>query len=542
VFRAGKKEYVKRKYCKKHVKKPLGVKAPAAINTIIAALQSAAINMPTKIELAVALVLPLNLTLLAWYMLSSSESDNTTTTTTTTTTTPSYFKLWCFYFLLDATYGHLFHTILLVPARWMARRLPGAVVPSSKDEQKLVEQEEASNDVSLDWPSADAIAKLPSDWVTIVRIGRCDNESETAGEVTERNAASKSTTSKQKRIKSKNLKPASSDQPCNNTQSNNHKSTNDTTSSSIVEQPYYLNHVRGSTRIRQASQRIGAATGSLLATYVMICHLSTPNTSITLQDVGLVLPSIHNNSLVIVVQDLAWGFLIGSSIVSIIFLIEVYLGWIKIVGFFQTVVPSESFAINFLWDVLFHIGVSINEEVMLRGWMFTLGCRGILGMALHWFDEESSTAATFSILASIILQSSLFSFLHLHSPGSTYVSLLNLFLGGIAASINVMVAPGGSLWLGIGWHFGWNICMGHVLGRSTSGIPMSCAFVDVVPRPNSSHHEKKSFERYHGGTFGPEQGVLAPLAYIMGILMVICIYGLDDMIPWRDGLVSSHSY
>ena len=93
--------------------------------------------------------------------------------------------------------------------------------------------------------------------------------------------------------------------------------------------------------------------------------------------------------------------------------------------------------------------------------MFTLGCRGIHAMTLNldWFQSSSSTA-TFSIIASIILQSSLFAFLHLHSPGSTYVSLINLFVGGVAASINVMVS-GGSIWLGVGWHFGWNICMGH---------------------------------------------------------------------------------
>jgi len=429
-----------------------------------------------------------------------------------------------------------FHTLLLHPVRWIARRLPGAVVPSLNEEQKLVEQEAASNDVSLDWPSTDVIAKLPSDWVTVVSLSRHNKERETVGAVNERSVVSKSTRSKKKGTKLKNEKPASSysGQQSHNTQSNHKKSKNETSSTSMVQQPFYLNHVRGSTRIRQASQRIGASVGSILATY-MICHLSSQ--SITLEDVGLsVLPSTHNNNLV--VHDLAWGFLVGSSIVSIIFIMEVYLGWIKIVDFFQTVVPNESFPISFLWDVLFHIGVSINEEVMLRGWMFTLGCRGILGMALDWF-EESSTAATFSIIIAIILQSSLFSFLHLHSPGSTYISLLNLFFGGIAASINVMVA-GGSLWLGIGWHFGWNIFMGHVLGRSTSGIPMSCACIEVVPRPMSS--KEKSFDMYHGGTFGPEQGVLAPLAYIMGILMVICVYGFDGMITWRDSLVVSHSY
>ena len=460
--------------------------------------------MPTKTEWVVAFVLPLQLTLLARYFLT------TTTTAESDKVTPSYFKLWCFYFLIDATYGHLFHTILLVPARWIARHLPGAVVPSSDTE--LVKQEESSNDTSLDWPSADVIAKLPSDWVARTQPPTKEKKIIATYDDNEGSEVPKKTSAKKKKSKSKNNKPNNNIQQCNNDTQTDQKSVD-------AFQPYYLNHVRGSTRIRQASQRIGAAMGSLLASYNMICQLSG---SMTLEDVGLTLP---------VLSDLAWGFLIGLSIVTIIFFMELWFGWIKVGGFFQTVVPNESFAINFLWDVLFHVGVSINEEVMLRGWMFTLGCRGILVMALDWF-EKSSTAATFSIIASIVLQSSLFSFLHLHSPGSTYVSLINLFLGGIAASINVLVA-GGSLWLGIGWHFGWNIFMGHILGRSTSGIPMSCACIEVIPRPNS--------ETLHGGTFGPEQGVLAPLAYILGIVLVICVHGFDALNKWGDELVSSCS-
>lgn len=169
----------------------------------------------------------------------------------------------------------------------------------------------------------------------------------------------------------------------------------------------------------------------------------------------------------------------------------------------------------------------------LRGWMFILGCRGLSISAQDWFDDTSS-AATFGVAISIILQSTLFSIMHLYSPGSTFISLLNLFFGGIAASLNVMVA-GGTLWLGIGWHFGWNIFMGHILGRSTSGIPMSCKVVHVVPMP------KKSHEKLHGGTFGPEQGVLAPFAYTLGMMLVVGVYGWEDLFVWKERLVLDFS-
>lgn len=68
--------------------------------------------------------------------------------------------------------------------------------------------------------------------------------------------------------------------------------------------------------------------------------------------------------------------------------------------------------------------------------------------------------------------------------------------------------------------------MGHVLGRSTSGIPMSCAVFHVIPRPASA---SKSYERLHGGVFGPEQGVLAPLAYLLGMCIASFIYGIDGL-------------
>lgn len=192
---------------------------------------------------------------------------------------------------------------------------------------------------------------------------------------------------------------------------------------------------------------------------------------------------------------------------------------------------KERFLINFSWDILFHIGVAINEEIMLRGWMYICCARGIqkTTTATQWVEEENRE--TLAMVMAVLLQSTFFSLMHHHSPGSTSVSLLNLFIGGIAASFNFLMTNG-TLWLGIGWHFGWNIMMGHVLGRSTSGIPMSCAVFHVIPRPASNG---KSYEKLHGGVFGPEQGVLAPLAYLLGMCIVNCKYGMDGFRSFRIG-------
>mmetsp|Transcript_24306 Transcript_24306/g.43821 ORF Transcript_24306/g.43821 Transcript_24306/m.43821 type:complete len:401 (+) Transcript_24306:205-1407(+) len=379
-----------------------------------------------------------------------------------------------------------------------------------------------------------------------------NNETNPSGILTANNNNKNSSKSSSSKSRKKNRSLLQSEKKNNRTSTTaHHSSTNHSNkendlskmAASSSSQPYYLNHVRGSTRVRHASQRLAAAFGTLFSSYLLCSYNSSSLTS--LSDIGL-----HISSFQQVLIDFGCGFGVGSCIVLLMLVCEWRMGWIRIVGFgWETVVEEEVFWINFGWDVLFHLGVSFNEEVMLRGWMFTLGCHGLL--AFEQFQTyHPTTAANIAIASSILLQSTLFAFLHVSSPGSSAICLLNLFLGGIAASLNVMVAPGGSLWLGMGWHFGWNIGMGHVLGRSTSGIPMSCKVVGVIPRPiavssssslpsSSEVEEKKriSYEKYHGGTFGPEQGVLAPLAYVLGMAMVIWLYGWEHFGEWRERLV-----
>merc|ERR1719213_1019303 len=109
-------------------------------------------------------------------------------------------------------------------------------------------------------------------------------------------------------------------------------------------------------------------------------------------------------------------------------------------------------------------------------------------------------------------QSLFFVLMHLPPPGGTRpLSMLNIFIGGMAGGLNVLLT-GGRLGFSLGWHFGWNISMGNVFGLSTSGIPISATFVAVAPHPKK--------QAYHGGVFGPEGGVVAPAAYGLGVLLL----------------------
>ncbi|EJK74559.1 hypothetical protein THAOC_03756, partial [Thalassiosira oceanica] len=420
-------------------------------------------SMPSTGELLVSTALPLIVTWLSKDYASGSDS--------------SQFALFLTFGLLESTWGNLFRLLVLPVARAVARGLPGASVPASHDE--LLRQEDESNDASLSWPPPGALAGLPPEWVA---GGYLDGREEVSAGPP-RSGGKKARSSKRKPDKEINK--------------------------SSPRRPYHLNHVRGSTRIRHASQRLGAALGTLFATY-LICS-SSP--LVSFGDIGLGLSSPRRAG-----TDLLYGFLVGSIGVTLIFAIELRQGWIKIISHCSTAAPGEVFAVNFLWDILFHVSVSTNEEVFLRSWMFVLGCRGIASSMIGE-GYNAMTAVNVSIAASTLLQSSFFSLMHYNSPGASRQSQINLFVGGVVGTFNVIAS--GSIWLGIGWHFGWNIFMGHILGRSTSGIPMSCAVFDVIPKPG------KSFERLHGGEFGPEQGVLAPWAYGFCMVLILLFYASE---------------
>ena len=123
-------------------------------------------------------------------------------------------------------------------------------------------QEEEFNDTSLVWPSKEAMEKLPMDWIA--------------------------------------------------------NASND--DASKTQQQVLLNHVRGSTRIRQASQRIGAALGTITSSFVL-CR-SVP--VLTLEEIGL---DWSRN----VTYDVCCGIFVGALIVTFIFVVELMLGWIKII-------------------------------------------------------------------------------------------------------------------------------------------------------------------------------------------------------------------
>jgi len=265
------------------------------------------------------------------------------------------------------------------------------------------------------------------------------------------------------------------------------------------EAPFFLNHVRGSARCIHAGARVGVALGSICT--VVALSLLLDNRPFCSLGQCFEAPQLG---------EMLIGFVTGAGIIGLTWLAEIRLGWLKVFGYFEVAAPGESFSLNLLIDCVFHAAVTINEELSLRGWLLLNAAE-----ACH---AHFDTSAFPSLAIAMITEALLFSALHAGSPGASRIGLMNLTLGGIAAGCNVLLS--GGLAFSFGWHFGWNITMGNLLGMSTSGIPISATLVSVVPHPDKA--------ALHGGTFGPEQSPLAPAAYLLGGCVLVAVYGLDQ--------------
>mmetsp|Transcript_148322 Transcript_148322/g.413159 ORF Transcript_148322/g.413159 Transcript_148322/m.413159 type:complete len:415 (+) Transcript_148322:119-1363(+) len=264
-------------------------------------------------------------------------------------------------------------------------------------------------------------------------------------------------------------------------------------------QPFFLNHVTGRQRCKDACMRIGMN----LASFTVVWCTCRWMDKRTLASIGL---TLNWDSVV----DVVCGFSVGVMIVFFIFVVELLAGWVQFLQAFEVFDPSESFGTCILWDVVFHLNVALNEELPLRGWM--------LHNLADAFVDHFHVSRVLAFAIAVLTESAFFVAMHLRSPGGSRLqSMLNIFVGGISAGLNVMFT-GGRLGFALGWHFGWNISMGNVFGLSTSGIPISATFVSVVPHPDK--------QAVHGGEFGPEGGLAAPVAYALGVALLSVIYGL----------------
>ena len=122
---------------------------------------------------------------------------------------------------------------------------------------------------------------------------------------------------------------------------------------------------------------------------------------------------------------------------------------------------------------------SASEELVLRGYLFRQ-----LALA-----RGPVTAA--------IVTGLIFGLLHSGNPGANWQGLLFTALGGFL--MGLLLIRSGTLWLLVGYHFGWNACSGNVFGLTVSGMAVDNAIWQTT---------LSGAEWFTGGSYGFESSVL----------------------------------
>ena len=136
---------------------------------------------------------------------------------------------------------------------------------------------------------------------------------------------------------------------------------------------------------------------------------------------------------------------------------------------------------------LFFAVAAAAEEAMFRGYAFQALVQGI------------------GVWPAVLISSALFAALHGGNPNVTPVALANIFLAGVMLAVAYLRTR--SLWFATAVHLGWNWTMASLLDFPVSG------FVRDMPLYTA---RETGPDWVTGGDFGPEAGIAATLAIVLG--------------------------
>jgi membrane protease YdiL (CAAX protease family) len=212
--------------------------------------------------------------------------------------------------------------------------------------------------------------------------------------------------------------------------------------------------------------------------------------------------------------DLLFGMALGALLISTIFLVELGLGWVEVVGVFETF--GGPFALSVLLPVAVYLCIGFSEETVSRGYQLKNAAEGL---------DYPALGPRGAVLLAWVLSSAFFGLLHADNPGATFASTLNIVLAGLMLGFGYVIS--GELAIPIGLHITWNFFQGAVYGLPVSGFgPFGATFLVT---------EQTGPKAWTGGPFGPEAGLLAPPIMLLGISLIALWTRM------RTGKISLHS-
>ncbi|MGF1471009.1 MAG: CPBP family intramembrane glutamic endopeptidase [Rubrobacteraceae bacterium] len=199
--------------------------------------------------------------------------------------------------------------------------------------------------------------------------------------------------------------------------------------------------------------------------------------------------------------DLFFGLALGAVLMAGIFLVEIAFGWIRIESTFNPNIPGTPFWLALAPPVVIFLCVGVYEEMFSRGYQ-------LLNMAEGF--NYPLLGPRGAIVAAWVLSSSIFGVLHLGNPNATLLSAFNISLAGLMLGTGYVLT--GELSIPIGLHITWNFFQGTVFGFPVSGLePIGATFISI---------EQGGPDLWTGGAFGPEAGLMDPIATLIGISLI----------------------
>lgn len=199
--------------------------------------------------------------------------------------------------------------------------------------------------------------------------------------------------------------------------------------------------------------------------------------------------------------DFGFGLLLGALLVTLIFLIQVFSGWIKVTGTLRPHNQGMVFPLSILVYLTMFVAVGIYEELLFRGYQLQNLAEGLRGQLLP---------PHIAVILATLLSSTVFGVMHMTNPNASLVSTLNIILAGIfLLAIGYILT--GELAIPIGVHITWNFFMGNVFGFPVSGLDLSAASL-ISTQPTGP-------DLWTGGAFGPEAGLIGLFAMLLGSVM-----------------------
>ena len=189
-------------------------------------------------------------------------------------------------------------------------------------------------------------------------------------------------------------------------------------------------------------------------------------------------------------RHLGLGFGVGAALMALVFLLELFAGWIVITGSLAMTVGSVPLGLALAFPVVKALCVGPYEEFLSRGY--------------HLRNISEGT----NLAGGIILSSAVFALLHLTNDGATAMSTLGLFVNALLFAAAVLAT--GRLSTAIGVHMAWNLFEGVVFGFPVSGDKEGASILAI---------RQLGPGWLTGGDFGPEAGVIGIGASLLGIVL-----------------------